>query len=48
MSLETYMQKNLWDPLGIKSMTFHSERKPDVHKHLVHLTRRRPTDDKVH
>ena len=48
MSLETYMQKNLWDPLGIKNITFHSKRKPDVYKHLVHLTRRGPTDDKVH
>lgn len=41
------MQKNIWDPLGIKNITFHPDRKPDVQNHLVHLTRRGP-DDKVH
>lgn len=40
MSLEAYMQKYLWDPLGIKNITFHQELKPDVRKNLVKMTTR--------
>jgi len=56
MSLEAYMQKYLWDPLGIKDITFHQELKPDVKKNLVTMTKRgkaamrgmaAPNDDKV-
>jgi CubicO group peptidase (beta-lactamase class C family) len=40
MSLEAYMQKYLWDPLGVKDITFHLELKPDVRKKLVKMTTR--------
>ena len=40
MSLEAYMQKYIWDPLGIKNITFHPEVKPEVVKNLVTLTMR--------
>jgi CubicO group peptidase (beta-lactamase class C family) len=30
LSLEEYMQRNLWQPLGIKDMTFSLERHPDL------------------
>jgi CubicO group peptidase (beta-lactamase class C family) len=40
MSLEAYMQKYLWDPLGIKNITFHLELKPDVRKNLVKMSKR--------
>lgn len=40
MSLEAYMQKYIWDPLGIKNITFHQELKPDVRKNLVKMTTR--------
>lgn len=39
-TLETYMQKHIWEPLGISGITFHSELKPDVKKNLVTLTAR--------
>lgn len=42
MSLEEYMQKNIWDPLDIKKMTFHQEKKPDVEKNLVKMSARGP------
>jgi CubicO group peptidase (beta-lactamase class C family) len=56
MSLESYMQKHLWDPLGIKNITFHQVLKPDVRKNLVKMSTRGkqplhgqalPTEDKV-
>jgi CubicO group peptidase (beta-lactamase class C family) len=40
MSLEAYMQKYIWDPLGIRDITFHQELKPEVRKHLVTMTTR--------
>ncbi|KFY46346.1 hypothetical protein V494_00474 [Pseudogymnoascus sp. VKM F-4513 (FW-928)] len=40
MSLEAYMQKNIWDPLGIKNITFHLELKPDVRRNLVKMSKR--------
>lgn len=40
MSLEAYMQKYIWDPLGIENITFHQELKPEVRKNLVKLTMR--------
>ena len=40
MSLEDYMQKNLWDPLDIKNMTFHQDKKPLVKENLVKMSRR--------
>jgi CubicO group peptidase (beta-lactamase class C family) len=56
MSLEAYMQKYIWDPLGIENITFHQELKPDVKRNLVTLTMRgeqgiyvmaKKTDEKV-
>ncbi|KFY99116.1 hypothetical protein V498_01012 [Pseudogymnoascus sp. VKM F-4517 (FW-2822)] len=40
MSLEAYMQKNIWDPLGIKNITFHQELKPEVRRRLVKMAKR--------
>ncbi|KUJ15948.1 beta-lactamase/transpeptidase-like protein, partial [Mollisia scopiformis] len=37
-SLEEFMEKNLWTPLGIKNLTFHQELKSDVRKNLVKMT----------
>ncbi|KFY27340.1 hypothetical protein V493_03548 [Pseudogymnoascus sp. VKM F-4281 (FW-2241)] len=39
-SLETYMQKHIWDPLGITNITFHQELKPEVARRLVKMTKR--------
>lgn len=56
MPLEAYMEKNIWDPLGIKNITFHQELKPEVRKNLVTMTKRGnqkivavaiPTNEKV-
>lgn len=30
MSLEKYLEKYIWEPLGITSMTFHPEKRPDI------------------
>lgn len=40
MSLEAYMQKYIWDPLGIENITFHQELKPEVRKNLVKMSMR--------
>lgn len=39
-SLESFMETNIWTPLGIKNITFHQELKPDVAKNLAKLTAR--------
>lgn len=39
-SLESYMQENIWSPLGIKNITFHQDTHPTVAKNLVKMTRR--------
>ncbi len=39
-SLESYMHKHIWDPLGIKNITFHQELKPEVRKNLVKMSTR--------
>jgi CubicO group peptidase (beta-lactamase class C family) len=39
-TLEEFMEKNIWTPLGIKNITSHQERKPDVKKNLVKMTSR--------
>jgi CubicO group peptidase (beta-lactamase class C family) len=38
LSLEAYMQKHIWDPLGIQNITFHPDKKPDVLNNLVKMT----------
>lgn len=45
MTLEDYMQKYIWDPVGIKNITFHQELKPEVRKNLVTLTYRGGIDN---
>jgi CubicO group peptidase (beta-lactamase class C family) len=42
-SLESYMEKYIWSPLGIRNITFHQEQKPDVAKNLAKLTIRTGT-----
>ncbi|OBT71564.1 hypothetical protein VF21_09580 [Pseudogymnoascus sp. 05NY08] len=39
-SLEAYMQSHIWDPLGIRNITFHQELKPEVRRRLVTMTKR--------
>jgi CubicO group peptidase (beta-lactamase class C family) len=41
MNLEQYMQKNIWAPLGIKSITFHQEDHEDVRKNLTKMSIRK-------
>ncbi|KAF8848235.1 beta-lactamase/transpeptidase-like protein [Acephala macrosclerotiorum] len=46
-TLEDFMEKNIWTPLGIKNLTFHQDLKPDVKKNLVKMTSRNgPTEAK--
>lgn len=40
ISLEEYLRKNIWDPLGIQNMTFHLEQRPDLERHLSPVTQR--------
>src|SRR4051812_39052358 len=40
-TLESFMQTNIWTPLGIENMTFHQERKPDVKRNLVKMAVRK-------
>lgn len=41
-TLQSYMQKNIWEPLGIKLMTFHPDEHPEVQQRLVGMTSRGP------
>lgn len=41
LSLEAYMSKNIWSPLNIKTITFHTELNPDVKKNKVQMTIRK-------
>lgn len=38
MSVEEYMEKNIWEPLGIKSMTFHPKTKPACMEKLTAMS----------
>jgi CubicO group peptidase (beta-lactamase class C family) len=40
ITLQEYMQKNIWDPLEIKNMTFHIDERPDMWKRLQPLSKR--------
>jgi CubicO group peptidase (beta-lactamase class C family) len=40
-TLEEYMQKHVWDPLGITKITFHTELKPEVKENLVTMSVRK-------
>jgi CubicO group peptidase (beta-lactamase class C family) len=48
MSLEAYMKKNLWDPLGIRDATFHLSSRPDMHARLADMSRRSEDGKAVH
>ncbi|ORY16081.1 beta-lactamase/transpeptidase-like protein [Clohesyomyces aquaticus] len=47
MSLEEYMKKNLWGPLGVKDMTFHLESRPDMKARLADMSKRNTDTGKV-
>jgi CubicO group peptidase (beta-lactamase class C family) len=40
MSLGKYMQKYIWEPLGIKNITFHLEERPDMLERFPEMTER--------
>lgn len=45
-NLEAYMRTNLWEPLGIKDMTFSLSKRPDLKERMVEMSTR-GTDGKV-
>jgi CubicO group peptidase (beta-lactamase class C family) len=46
-SLEEYMKENLWEPLGIKNMTFNLGRRPDLKAKQAELSKRDDTTGKM-
>ncbi|KAE8387975.1 beta-lactamase/transpeptidase-like protein [Aspergillus alliaceus] len=40
--LESYMQDNIWSPLGIQRITFWPATKPDIHSHQIQMAKRDP------
>ena len=40
MSLEDYMKKNIWEPLGIKHLSFFPKKNPEIMSRLVDMTER--------
>ncbi|KAI8317076.1 hypothetical protein K4K59_011881 [Colletotrichum sp. SAR11_240] len=40
VKLGEYMKKNIFDPLGMTSTTFHPDKNPDIQKHLVETSTR--------
>lgn len=46
-SLETYMRENIWNPLGIRDMTFHLSSRPDMAARLADMALRDPKTGKV-
>jgi CubicO group peptidase (beta-lactamase class C family) len=38
LTLEDYMKRNLWEPLGIKDMTFSLERRPDLAARMADMS----------
>ena len=43
MKLSEYLQKNMWDPLGMKGTTFHPLHRPDLMERMVGRVRRAAT-----
>lgn len=39
-SLQSFMEKNIWDPLNIKDMTFHIDERSDMRERKMPLTKR--------
>ncbi|KAF2005382.1 beta-lactamase family protein [Amniculicola lignicola CBS 123094] len=47
LTLEEYMRKNLWEPLGIKDMTFFLSKRPDMQARLADMSKRDPETGKA-
>lgn len=45
ISLEDYMKKNIWEPLGMVDTTFHLETRPDMRARWVDMARREGGSD---
>ena len=43
MALGTYMEENIWKPLGIKDMTFHLKQREDMRERMPDMSRRDPS-----
>lgn len=41
-TLESYMKKNIWEPLGIQNITFWPEKDPEMMENLAGMTARHP------
>jgi len=46
-TLEEYMNDNIWNPLGIKSISFWPNRNPEMKARLAGMTARNPQDSKL-
>lgn len=46
-SLESYMRQNLWEPLGIRDMTFHLSSRPDMRERMADMSLRDVNTGKV-
>lgn len=46
-TLEAYMKTNIWEPLGIKDMTFHLSTRPDMKERMAHMSLRDPVTGKL-
>ncbi|KAF2273781.1 beta-lactamase/transpeptidase-like protein [Westerdykella ornata] len=46
-SLEDFMRENLWEPLGIRDMSFHLHRRPDLKARMAEMARRDEETGKV-
>jgi CubicO group peptidase (beta-lactamase class C family) len=46
-TLEDYMKKNLWEPLGVKDMTFYLSKRPDLKARMAEMTFRDEETSKV-
>jgi CubicO group peptidase (beta-lactamase class C family) len=47
LSLEEYMRQNLWEPLGIKDMTFRLSSRPDMRERMADISFRDEVSGKV-
>ncbi|KAJ4353082.1 hypothetical protein N0V95_003677 [Ascochyta clinopodiicola] len=47
LTLEEYMRQNLWDPLGIKDMTFQLKSRPDMKARMADMSTRDEESGKV-
>jgi CubicO group peptidase (beta-lactamase class C family) len=47
LSLEEFMRQNLWEPLGVKDMTFYLSKRPDMKARMADMSRRDDATGKV-